>query len=886
MTSTTVAQTLRDAAREYHDVGLCVLPIKADGSKAADVRSWTPYKVTRSTPEEHDKWFAPGRTAGMAVVYGSVSGGVELIEFEGHAVEDGILEAVTDIMEASGLGPEWDAITTGWATESPSGGLHLRVRVTGGPVPGNTKLASRLAREDEYTPEERQRLAEKPNSRIIRVQIETRGEGGYGLVEPSAGTVHASGLPYQRVAGGPETIPVLAADVMGAVREICRMVDSLPKAETPKSAPRDPRPLPGGQVRPGEDFEARVDWADILQPEGWTFVTQRGGTRYWRRPGKDRGLSATTGHAADRDRLFVFTSSTDFQQEVPYTKFGAYALLHHAGDHKAAARSLRGKGYGDATPHRSLAPVSHLPVHRPAPPVDGALALHYDPEQEPDLPEDPGPQARPEVDITNEADGIDGVLAVMASGVLPGLYKRSGGPCWVDEDDQGNPQLVQLSSDNLRAYLADHLQTYTVAKDEESGGTKAVRTLLNPRTCSTILGRKDWPLNKIKGVVTSPVLRPDATLITQPGYDSATGLYLHPRVPLRRLAPEVTLESVAKAKHIVLGQMLADFPWQAPSDRAHFLGALLTPIVRPYFHGTTPMFVITATAAGSGKSLLKDAFQYFYGIASTPWPENDAELRKAVTTQLYTTGQPVVALDNLPNGHIIKSPILSALLTEEVWRDRILGSTASVAMPNDRLWIATGNSLRTGGDNGRRVMWVRLDPDCPDPDQRDGYTVGDLRPWLRTNASTVVAALVTMVRGWVAAGARTVRVRKGDYSEWASLIAGILDYLGVLGWMADRDEATAMDDELQEWQLFLEMWREKFGERGVTTGEALGALKEYVPTQRDELPSAKQLGHWLKARQGRYFGTHKLVQFPDSHRKQNVWRVDVHDSNRLPTSRT
>jgi hypothetical protein len=60
---------------------------------------------------------------------------------------------------------------------------------------------------------------------------------------------------------------------------------------------------------------------------------------------------------------------------------------------------------------------------------------------------------------------------------------------------------------------------------------------------------------------------------------------------------------------------------------------------------------------------------------------------------------------------------------------------------------------------------VRLDPNCPDPDQRDGFRVGDLRPWLRANASTVVAALVTMVRAWLAASAPTERIRKGDYSE-------------------------------------------------------------------------------------------------------------------------
>ncbi|MFD9211620.1 hypothetical protein ACFVY9_00590 [Streptomyces sp. NPDC059544] len=883
------AQTpdLRAAAHEYDDAGLCLLPIKADGTKGADVRSWTPYKVNRSTPDEHDTWFDGSRPRGMAVVYGAVSGNIEMIEFEGLAIAEGLLDEVTEIAVASGLETEWHSILNGWVTETPGGGgRHFRARVDGAPVPGNTKLASRLAREDEYTDEERQRLREKPNAKIVRVLIETRGEGGYGLVEPSGGTVHPTGKPYVRIAGGPASIPTIDAEAMAAIRDICRMVDSLPKPESPKTAPRELPALPGGGLRPGEDYDARTDWADILEPEGWSFVYQHGRTRYWRRPGKDRGVSATTGHASDKDRLYVFTTGTDFQAEVPYTKFSAYAHLHHGGNFKQAAAELRRRGFGSEPPRKrlSIVPSQSRTFN------DGSSAL--DPDSVPDPGEgfeQNGPDlrvvtSRPELDITNEADAIDGLLDIMAAGQLPDLYKRSGGPCWVHRDDNDNPLMQQLGTDNLRAYLADHVTTYQVVRDPITEGTEEVRELLMPKTCGTILGRKDWPLPKLNGIVTSPVIRPNGTLLQAPGYDRETGLYLAPKVALRRLRPEVTPESLAKAKDIILEQMLADFPWAQPSDRAHYLGALLTPILRPYFYGPTPMFIITATAPGSGKSLLKDILKYGYGISETAWPENDTELRKSITTQLYTTGQPVVVLDNLPNGYIIKSPVISSLLTAEHWGDRVLGSTNSVTMPNDRLWILTGNGLRTGGDNGRRAMWVRLDPNCPDPDQRDGFRVGDLRPWLRANASTVVAALVTMVRAWIAAEAPTIRTRKGDYSEWASMLAGLLDFLGVPGWMADRGQNSGQDDEEQEWAAFLAAWHRRLGDEPVATGAVIAAVQEQLPRQKNgEPPSAQGLGGWLKSRDGRYFSapgldSYKPVKVWDSHKCQNLWRVEVHQT--------
>jgi hypothetical protein len=873
------APDLRAAARRLHDAGLCVLPVKADGTKGPAVPSWTPYKTSRSTPDEHDRWFSPGRHGGVAVIYGGVSGCVEMIEFEGRAIAENLLEEVTEVMNASGLEEVWDTITTGWATESPSGGIHFRVRVDGQPVRPNTKLASRPAREDEYTDQERQRLAEKPGSRLpIRVLIETRGEGGYGVVEPSGGTVHETGKPWRRLAGSPATIPTIPADVMDAVRDICRMMDTVPKPEPAKTAPRETKPLPEGQIRPGDDYENKVEWAEIL---GGHFnpVLTRGRTTYWCREGKTQGISATTGHAADRDRLYVFTTSTEFQAEVPYNKFGAYALLEHNGDHKAAAAALRREGYGSEPPRKRLRPVPAAGAEVFA---DGSSAL--DPEHIPG-PTESNPDAsglrlvsnRPDLDITNEADAVDGVLDLMDQGRLPDLYKRAGGPCWVYQDDTGEPRVRQLATDNLRAYMAEHVTTYQVVRDPLTEGMKEERELLMPKTCGTILGRKDWPLPRLKGIVTSPVVRPDGSLLQAPGYDAGTGLYLQPRVPLRRLQPEVTPESLAKAREVVLDQMLPDFPWVEASDRAHFLGMLLTPILRPHFHGPTPMFILNATAPGSGKSLLKDILYYTYGLAVTAWPENDTELRKSITTQLYTKGQPAVCLDNLPNGHVIKTPVLSSLLTAENWGDRVLGSTDSVTMPNDRVWILTGNGLRTGGDNARRAMWVRLDPDCPDPDQRDGFVVGDLRPWLRANASTVVAALVTMVRAWLAAGAPTTRVRKGDYSEWASMLAGLLAFVGVDGWMADRDKAADQDDETVEWTGFLAAWRGRFGSERLTAGGVLKSLSEYVPQIRGELPNAQMLGNWLKARDGRYYGDHKVVRVPDRHRCQNTYRVDVYN---------
>jgi putative DNA primase/helicase len=51
----------------------------------------------------------------------------------------------------------------------------------------------------------------------------------------------------------------------------------------------------------------------------------------------------------------VFSTSTDFPAEQGMSKQHVYALLHHGGDHQAAARELSRQGYGlDARALESL----------------------------------------------------------------------------------------------------------------------------------------------------------------------------------------------------------------------------------------------------------------------------------------------------------------------------------------------------------------------------------------------------------------------------------------------------------------------------------------------------------------------------------------------------
>lgn len=400
-----MTQPLIDTALQLQAAGHSVLPIRTDGSKAPSV-AWKSYIDTPASPEQLSAWFAAD-VDGLGIITGR--DGFVMLEAEGRAVKDGLVEQLANLMNDSGLGELWQRLITGWTELTPSGGVHWHARIVdkhGQPVDvgGNTKLARRPG--TEATP--------------VEVLFETRGVGGFTVLAPSAGRTHPTGAAWLRVAGGPETVAVLSVEDYDALRLAMSTFDQMP---TPVAHVADQFQTTTTQAvgaRPGDDYNARATWDDLLIPRGWTKGGRVGESIAWIRPGKSRseGISATTGKTINSDgadRLYVFSTSTEFESERPYDKFSAYALLEHAGNHSAAASALRKAGYG--APAVAEIPVRHL-------------------------------QAVP--------DAVQVVTAVDGSNALaPAPVANS-----VDRSDDGNAQLLVRDYGHLLRHCADRGRWY------------------------------------------------------------------------------------------------------------------------------------------------------------------------------------------------------------------------------------------------------------------------------------------------------------------------------------------------------------------------------------------------------------------------------------------
>lgn len=339
------------AAALWHQAGVSTIPIQANGTKRPAIR-WADYQARIPELGEIDRWWGNGQEYGLAVICGAVSGNLEMTELEGKvALNSDLMFDLQQAFKAEGLEWLWEGLRQTYSEWTPSGGIHLIYRISDHPVPGNEKIARRPATEEE--------LAENPQDRI-KTLAETRGEGGYVIVAPTSGICHPSGESWDLLGNSvPGKVPTISWEERNLLHKALRSVlDEAIVEEARRPEPPAPSSslvvsspdihAEGAGSRPGDEWAARTSWADILEPAGWTWSHRSGREDHWTRPGKSKrdGTSATTNYQ-DTDLLKVFSSSVpEFDTDGTYTKFGAFAALHHRGDHREAAKSLARSGYG------------------------------------------------------------------------------------------------------------------------------------------------------------------------------------------------------------------------------------------------------------------------------------------------------------------------------------------------------------------------------------------------------------------------------------------------------------------------------------------------------------------------------------------------------------
>ncbi|WP_244568039.1 bifunctional DNA primase/polymerase [Bradyrhizobium erythrophlei] len=366
-------------------------------------------------------------------------------------------------------------------------------------------------------------------------------------------------------------------------------------------------------------------------------------------------------------------------------------------------------------------------------------------------------------------------------------------------------QLQQVDTVYMRDMLA------RVIKWERWDVRKGKWVPTNPpfEIASTILGRNgEWPFPTIDGVITTPTMRPDGSLLLTPGYDKATRLLLvsPPKLPTM---PDQPTRDDALTALALLEDLLEEFPFDNEISQAVALSALITPVVRGAFM-MTPGHSAKAATPSSGKSYLFDIVaaiaigQYMPVIAAG---RNEEETEKRMGSALMA-GQPLISIDNV-NGELGGDALCQYLERPSV-EIRMLGLSKLITVEARGTSIfATGNNITLRGDIVRRVITTTIDPKMERPELREFKKKP--REMVLENRGQYIAACLTICRAHVVAGRPFQVVPLGSYEGWSNTVRSALKWLGKADPVDSMETTRKEDPELIRRQNMLTAWAVAIG---------------------------------------------------------------------------
>jgi len=451
----------------------------------------------------------------------------------------------------------------------------------------------------------------------------------------------------------------------------------------------------------------------------------------------------------------------------------------------------------------------------------------------------------------------------------------------------GRRTKVARLSDVTEAVMIDRLSRSALWIKFDARARKCVPADPTPKVAAVILSRDgEWTFRKLAGVITTPTLRPDGTILSEAGYDEATRLLLLDPPTMPQIPPRPTKQDAANAL-ILLDDLLNEFPFVDDASRSVALSALITPVVRGAV-SVTPMHATTAPVPGSGKSYIIDLASAINSGERAPVltaGRNEEETEKRLVAALLS-GQTIISIDNV-NG-TLGGDALCQIIERPVVAVRPLGESTFTKVESRASCFATGNNIQLVGDMTRRVLLCSLDPDVERPELRTFRS--DPFGEVLSDRGRYVAAALTIVRAYVVAGCPGKLSPLASFEDWSKLVRSALVWLGQVDPCETMNKARAEDPITAALTNLFTSWHGAVGGSPQTTGaikEAaaqVGVFGSLVHAQLREAlvevaddghggVNSKKLGHYLKRYEGRIIAGYKLLSGEDTDSKQKLWRV-------------
>jgi hypothetical protein len=456
--------------------------------------------------------------------------------------------------------------------------------------------------------------------------------------------------------------------------------------------------------------------------------------------------------------------------------------------------------------------------------------------------QDTRPVIRIGPDITRMVDEGEAALLALPHG--PVLFQRARrlsiiargvkSPRWLHRPADA-PVIVEAPA----AYL-DELATKAARWEKfdkrAKRGEEWVEVTPPARFVKTLQARPSWSFPLLESIIHSPTLRPDGSVLDQPGYDADTGLFFDSNGTTFPAIPQHPTLDAARSAIGQLQEVVHNFPFAEPWHFSAWLSAVLSVVCRYTILGCVPMHGITATSPASGKSLLSDTIALIgTGHTAARWSQvtEEEEERKRLFT-LALSGDPLIVIDNItaPLG----SGALANALTATSLKERMLGTFEEKAAPMTAVFLCTGNNVQYVNDVARRVLPIALDPKMERPEERTGFLHPDLPAWVKSERPRLTIAALTIVKAYFVAGCPSQGLTPfGSFEPWSDLIRQALVWAGEADPCEGRKDIEATSNpEFEDLAVLLHAWHACYDTTAATLKQAVQDIGLYATQGQGE----------------------------------------------------
>lgn len=531
--------------------------------------------------------------------------------------------------------------------------------------------------------------------------------------------------------------------------------------------------------------------------------------------------------------------------------------------------------------------------------------------------DDDGIDDRPTIVLGPETDSL---LRELECHMAPHLYQQNGRLVRVEQCDgenhqddlrrpTGSHQIVAVPVEMTQRLLSRHVRFVTSVASGRGQLRKTMTKQVSapPNLAKLFTNCGGWAnIPHLFGITTTPFIRRDGVIVSQPGYDPVSGyLFIDDGTPWQPVPDQPTEEQVTAAVEL-LHEVVCDFPFEKPEHRSSWLAMLLTTVGRPAIYGPVPMLWVDGNCKGTGKSKLPRLISEI-ACGSNPteisYSSDEKELENRLASVLLA-GDRIATFDNATGS--IRNPVLDRFLTSTIFSTRKFFRQELVKLLNNTVLAVTGNNLTMRGDLSRRVLRARLVTPLERPDRRADFRHPDLFGFVKQNRPELFTAALTILRAHAVAGfpVPTVQVTKpdgttaceparpvGSFREWDTVVRHAMLRIGLPDPALTQDEAHEEDEADSKLLAFLKAWY-LFNPRLEGTATQLitkimsyelkrpsddpddiapsfqralmDALLELTDTQAGSIPKPQTLGYRLKDARDKKIGGFHIERGPKS----------------------